>query len=126
MAQELAPFGIRVVIVEPGVTKSAIFAKSVDAPNATGAYDTPYRRMFQFYAAGLTNATDPFEVAEVIREAITTDEPKLRYAVSWGGAELIDGRAAMSDEEWVELGGLADDAAYYDRFEQLFGLSIKP
>ncbi len=32
LAQELAPFGIRVVIIEPGVTKSAIFAKSVDAP----------------------------------------------------------------------------------------------
>ena len=126
LAQELAPFGIRVVIVEPGVTKSAIFAKSVDAPNATGAYDTPYRRMFQFYAAGLVNATDPFEVAEVIREAITTDQPKLRYAVSWGGRELIDGRAAMSDEDWVELGGLADDAEYYDRFEQHFGLNIRP
>ena len=53
LAQELAPFGIRVVIVEPGVTKSAIFAKSVDAPHQTGAYDAPYRRMFQFYAAGI-------------------------------------------------------------------------
>ena len=53
LAQELAPFGIRVVIIEPGVTKSAIFAKSIDTPNATGAYDAPYRRMFQFYAAGL-------------------------------------------------------------------------
>ncbi len=126
LAQELAPFGIRVVIIEPGVTKSAIFAKSVDAPNETGAYDAPYRRMFQFYAAGLVHATDPFEVAEVIRESITTDEPKLRYAMSWGGRELIDGRAAMPDEHWVELGGLADDAEYYDRFEQHFGLNIRP
>src|SRR4029078_10801590 len=47
LAQELAPFGIRVVIIEPGVTKSAIFAKSVDAPNATGAYDAPYRQQFE-------------------------------------------------------------------------------
>ena len=85
LAQELAPFGIRVVIIEPGVTKSAIFAKNIDAPNTTGAYDAPYRRMFQFYAAGIANATDPFEVAEVIHEAITTDTPKLRYAMSWGG-----------------------------------------
>jgi NAD(P)-dependent dehydrogenase (short-subunit alcohol dehydrogenase family) len=35
LALELAPFGIRVVIVEPGVTKSAIFAKNVDAPAAS-------------------------------------------------------------------------------------------
>ena len=73
LAQELAPFGIRVVIIEPGVTKSAIFAKSVDAPNATGAYDAPYRRMFQFYARGIAEATDPVEVAQVIHHAITTD-----------------------------------------------------
>jgi NAD(P)-dependent dehydrogenase (short-subunit alcohol dehydrogenase family) len=46
LAQEVAPFGIRVVVVEPGVTRSAIFAKSVDAPNGTGAYDDHYRRMF--------------------------------------------------------------------------------
>ena len=52
LAQELAPFGIRVAIIEPGITKSAIFAKNVDAPNSSGAYDTHYRRMFQFYAAG--------------------------------------------------------------------------
>ena len=67
LAQELAPFGIRVAIVEPGVTKSAIFAKNVDAPNSTGVYDAHYRRMFQFYAAGRVNATDPFEVARNFR-----------------------------------------------------------
>ena len=71
LAQELAPFGIRVVIIEPGVTKSAIFAKSVDAPNATGAYDAPYRRMFQFYARGISEATDPLEVAQVIHHALS-------------------------------------------------------
>src|SRR5215213_7164554 len=79
LAQELAPFGIRVIVIEPGVTKSAIFAKSVDAPNSTGAYDAPYRRMFQFYARGIAEATDPMEVAQVIHHAITTDQPKLRY-----------------------------------------------
>ena len=76
LAHEVAPFGIRVVIVEPGITKSAIFAKNVDAPNSTGAYDTQYRRLFQFYAKGLVDATPADEVAAVIHEAITTDEPR--------------------------------------------------
>jgi NAD(P)-dependent dehydrogenase (short-subunit alcohol dehydrogenase family) len=125
LAQEVAPFGIRVAIVEPGVTKSAIFAKSIDAPNATGAYDAPYRRMFQFYAAGIAQATDPFEVGQVVRHAIETDDPKLRYQVSWGG-DLGERRAAISDEDWVALGALTDDADYYRRFEELFGLDIAP
>jgi NAD(P)-dependent dehydrogenase (short-subunit alcohol dehydrogenase family) len=126
LAQELAPFGIRVVIIEPGVTKSAIFAKSIDTPNATGAYDAPYRRMLQFYATGLAHATDPVEVAEVIHHAITADEPALRYAVSWGGKELVERRAVMDDADWVALGALQDDTDYYRRFEELFDLDIAP
>ncbi len=124
LAQELAPFGIRVVIIEPGVTKSAIFAKNIDAPNQSGAYDAHYRRLFQFYAAGHAHATDPFEVARLIHHALTTETPKLRYAVSWGGPELMAGREAMSDEAWVALGGHADDADYYAAFEAAFGLDI--
>ena len=125
LAQELAPFGIRVVIIEPGVTKSAIFAKSPDAPSRTGAYEDQYRRLFQFYAAGLTQATDPFEVARVIHEAVTADEPKLRYAMSWGAREIVEGRERMSDRDWVELGMASDDEAYYDRFRELFGLELR-
>ena len=125
LAQELAPFGIRVVIVEPGVTKSAIFAKNIDAPNQSGAYDTAYRRLFQFYAAGLANATDPTEVGALIHHAVTTPTPQLRYSVSWGGAELVGGRAAMSDADWVRMGTLADDDEYYDDFADKFGLELR-
>ncbi|MGE3590288.1 MAG: SDR family oxidoreductase [Ilumatobacteraceae bacterium] len=126
LAHELAPFGIRVSIVEPGVTKSAIFAKNVDAPNQTGAYDAAYRRMFQFYAAGIGQATDPFEVASLVHHAITTDEPHLRYPVSWGGRELIEGRTALDDRDWVALGAWDDDADYYADFQRRFGLDIAP
>lgn len=127
LAQEVAPFGVRVAIVEPGVTKSAIFAKNLEMPNLTGAYDAAYRRMFQMYAAGMAHATDPFEVGKVIHHAITTDQPKLRYAVSWAANELIDGRAAITDEQWVALGDVAadDDDAYYDGFLATFGLDLR-
>ncbi len=125
LAQELAPFGVRVAIVEPGVTKSAIFAKNVDAPNSSGAYDAHYRRLFQFYAAGIANATDPFEVAEVVLEAITSDEPRLRYPVSWGGPELAALHDRIDDEDWVGLGAIEDDDAYAARFFEVFGLDIR-
>lgn len=125
LAQELAPFGIRVAIVEPGVTKSAIFAKNIDAPNQSGAYDAAYRRLFQFYAAGMAHATDPFEVAAVIHHAVTTDTPQLRYAVSWAGPEIVEGRAAMSDQDWVALGAWIDDDDYYDDFARKFSIDLR-
>lgn len=125
LAQELAPFGVRVAIVEPGVTKTAIFGKNIDSPHQTGAYDTHYRRMFQMYAAGIGHATDAIEVGKVVHHAITTDQPQLRYTVSWGAAELVGGRAAMTDEQWIALGLYADDNDYYDAFQRAFGLDLR-
>ena len=124
LAQEVAPFGIRVAMVEPGITKSAIFAKNIDAPNSSGAYEAHYRRMFQFYAAGMAQATDPFEVGAVVLNAIRTNEPRLRYPVSWGGPELLANRPLVSDADWVALGAVENDAEYNAEFERLFGVRI--
>ena len=125
LAQEVAPFGVRVIVIEPGITKSAIFAKNVDVPSSSPDYEPAYRRMMQMYAAGIPNATDPFEVAEVIHDAITTSTPRLRYQTSWGGPELVNGRTKLSDEEWVAIGDVTDDEEYYARFERAFGLDIR-
>ena len=125
LAHELVPFGVRVAIVEPGVTKSSIFGKNVDTPNASGAYAAHYERMLQMYAAGYMHATDAIEVAHVVREAIETDTPKLRYQVSWGGQELVGGRARISDDEWLALGQAAPLPEYIERFEQTFGLDLR-
>ena len=124
LAHELAAFGIRVAIVEPGITKSAIFAKNLDSTEEGSDYEPHLRRMFQFYAAGLGHATDPFEVARVVHDAITTDTPVLRYPVAWGGVEILTRRPQITDEEWVALGAIADDDDYYVAFSKLFGIDI--
>ena len=124
LAQEVAPFGIRVAIIEPGITKSSMFAKNVDTPNVTAAYDQHYRRMFQFYAAGKLHATDPVEVAKVIEHAITTNEPRLRYPVSWCSPEMSALHDRVDDADWLELGTITDDAEYAERFAAVFGVEI--
>ena len=126
LAHEVAPFGIRVAIVEPGITRSSIFSKNIDAPNQSGAYDAHYRRLFSFYAAGITNATPAEEAAATILEAATTSSPRLRWHCSWGAGELLAARAAMTDEEWVSFGSHVDDEAYYDEFLTRFNLDIRP
>ncbi len=126
LAHEVAPFGIRVAIVEPGITRSSIFSKNIDAPNQSGAYDAHYRRLFAFYAAGITNATPAEEAAATILETATTSSPRLRWHCSWGAGELLAARAAMTDEEWVSFGSHVDDEAYYDEFLTRFNLDIRP
>jgi NAD(P)-dependent dehydrogenase (short-subunit alcohol dehydrogenase family) len=123
LAQEVAGFGVRVAVIEPGITRSAIFAKSVDPANESGAYDAHYARMRAFYSTGLANATDPFEVASVVLHAITTDEPALRYVVSWGSG-IVERRRDMSDEAWLSLGAHIDDASYFNEFERQLGIRL--
>lgn len=124
LAQEVAPFGVRVVVIEPGVTRTAILPKNVDHPQPT-AYEPAYRRMLQFYMKGIEAAVPAEEVAGTIATALTDASGKLRYTCAWGGAELPKGRAEMSDEEWVELGRPEADGDYYAGFKQRFGLDLE-
>ena len=124
LAQEVAPFGIRVVIIEPGVTKSSIFAKNIDAPNQSGAYDAHYRRMFAFYAAGIINASAAEDVGALIHHAITTDTPQLRYACSWAGPEIVAGRAKQSDSDWVAMAASEKDSDYFNAFKSAYGVEL--
>ncbi len=125
LAQEVAPHGIRVAMIEPGIVRTAIMAKNTDAPNESGAYDAAYRRLFAFYAKGLETPGHPSGVSDVIYEAATSPNPKLRYTCGWGGPELTENRPKISDEDWVALGAIEDDAEYAVRFGELFNLDIK-
>jgi NAD(P)-dependent dehydrogenase (short-subunit alcohol dehydrogenase family) len=126
LAQEVAPFGIRVAVIEPGIVRTAILAKNTDAPNTTGAYDAHYRRLFAFYEAGLRAPGRPEDVADVIYAAATGDPPRFRHTCGWGGAELTGRRPEVEDEDWIGLGAIEDDAAYAARFAELFAIDIGP
>lgn len=124
LAIEVAPFGVRVAIIEPGVTKSSIFGKNTDLKNDSGVYGAQYERMMQMYAAGYHHASDAVDVARVVHHAIDTDDPKLRYPVSWSGPEIVAGRREMTDEEWVELGRTETLDDYIAGFRDHFGVDI--
>ena len=125
LAQEIAPFGLRVSIIEPGVTRTAILPKNIGHPTPT-EYSAAYRRMLQFYAAGIAGNAQAEDVAEVIQHALEDPNPRLRYRCAWGGEELCAGRANMSDQDWVQLGTHTSDEAYYTDFKALFNLDISP
>jgi len=124
LAQEMAAFGVRVALIEPGIVRTAILAKNTDAPNVSGAYDAHYRRMFAFYQAGLANPGHPNEVADVIWAAVNDDPPKFRYTCGWGGPELCTAKPNVSDEEWIAMGAAHTDEEYVERFQRAFDLDI--
>jgi NAD(P)-dependent dehydrogenase (short-subunit alcohol dehydrogenase family) len=126
LAHEVAAFGVRVAIIEPGVIQTAIFENSAGATR----YDknSPYRQIMRrngkLFAAGFRNPGRAEIVAEVIFEAATTARPRLRYLVGTDAEGLAAGRARISDEEWVAMGSGLDDAEYNARFKRYFGIEL--
>jgi NAD(P)-dependent dehydrogenase (short-subunit alcohol dehydrogenase family) len=83
---ELAPLGIRVCLIEPGIIKTERW--SVNRGIAPRAQDprSPYYAWFQQSEAESdklvqASTATPVDVAAVIHQALTADKPKLRYMV---------------------------------------------
>jgi NAD(P)-dependent dehydrogenase (short-subunit alcohol dehydrogenase family) len=124
LAQEVAPFGIRVSVIEPGVTRTAILPKNPGYPQPT-AYEPAYRRMLQFYAKGIEAAVSADSVADTILAAVRDPKAPFRTTCAFGGPELTGRRRRISDDDWIALGAVEDDDAYYARFAELFGLELR-
>src|SRR5205085_377905 len=79
---ELAPFGIRVTLVEPGAFKTALHDKQVH-PVDFGRPDSPYRPLVDEYLrrSAARHRRDPTEVVDVIVRAATAASPRLRWPV---------------------------------------------
>ena len=127
LAHEVAAFGVRVAIIEPGVIQTAIFENSAPATryDKTSPYRQIMRRNGKLFAAGFRNPGRSETVAAMILEAITTDRPKLRYLVGGDAEGLAAGRARISDEEWVAMGGELSDEEYNARFKRYFGIELR-
>ncbi len=103
MRYELASFGIKVVIIEPGVVRTSFMNSSVTAKKALDP-NSPYAQLTQKVGAGLKflleNGTQPEEVAKVILKAVTSDEPQPSYLVGNDAVMLIEAKRNMSDAEF--------------------------
>ena len=78
LALEVLRYGIRVVLIEPGVIYTPIIEK-IEDPDPNSAYLHFVRRLARYFAERLKTPAMPDLVANTVYEALTTDEPKLRY-----------------------------------------------
>lgn len=121
LAQEVQAFGIRVVIVEPGVVVTPIFTKARRFADPASPYAVHVRRLLLFYQMQMKTPSQPSDVAAVIHEAVTTQAPKLRWLVGEDAQRLAAGRQRLTDEEYIAGGRPMDDEAYLDLMRRRFG-----
>ena len=105
LAYEVGPFGIKVVLIEPGVVKTKAFDNMVIGQAALRK-DSPYAGMLDnlnvAFRTWLDEASTPDQVAATILQAISSQEPKLRYAVGQDVIALLEKRRTLSDEQFQE------------------------
>jgi NAD(P)-dependent dehydrogenase (short-subunit alcohol dehydrogenase family) len=106
MAYELEPFGIKVIIIEPGVIRTNIFDSVVVAKKSQDP-NSPYTQITQKMASAfeemMKNASSPELVAKVVLEAVTNENPSLRYLAGKDVENWLGAKRNMSDEEFYKM-----------------------
>lgn len=111
---EVQPFGVHVVVIQPGVVRTR--SASTVTQNLQSDKSSPYfdqvdgfKRFLEKNTAENDASAIPAEaVAKVIVEAIEAPEPKTRYKVGDEAEQLSRLRRNLSDREW--------DALFSDQF----------
>ena len=103
---ELFPFGIRVIIIEPGVIKTNFFNNCIvsDKSSKKGSlYSNSLKKIQNNIELMQEHATPPIEVAKVILQALKTDEPKQRYVVGNDAVMILEAKRSLSDIEFKKM-----------------------
>jgi NAD(P)-dependent dehydrogenase (short-subunit alcohol dehydrogenase family) len=106
MAYELEPFGIKVVLVEPGVIRTN-FANAMVVAKKSQDPNSPYSQLMQKIASSfehmMENGSSPDLVAKVVLKAVTSENPSLRYLAGKDIETWMEGKRNMSDEEFYKM-----------------------
>jgi len=111
---EVQPFGVQVVVIQPGVVRT--HSAATVAQNLQSDKSSPYFAQVDGFKRFLekntgendTSAISAEAVAKVIIETIEAPEPKTRYKVGDEAEQLPRLRHSLTDREW--------DALFSDQF----------
>jgi NAD(P)-dependent dehydrogenase (short-subunit alcohol dehydrogenase family) len=100
---ELQEFGIRVILIEPGVVRSKFFENVKMAKNVLP--DSPYSKLSQKVFTGFISlmgetSSTPKEVAQTILGAIIDDNQEIRYVVGKDANSILENRKKMLDKDF--------------------------
>lgn len=103
LRHELSPFGIRVVLVEPGAYRTPIWDKGLS--RIPTVEDSPYeprmKGILNYARRAAQTAPDPQQVAALISSLVDYRYPRLRYPIGQGSLLGIWGKALLP-WKWFE------------------------
>ena len=106
IAYELDQFGIKVILVEPGVIRTNFDSGMVMAKksqNTTSPYFNMTKKMDTVFRQLLRNSSPPSLVADVVSQAVKSENPNLRYLAGKDVEQWADQKKKMSDSEFFNM-----------------------
>lgn len=104
---ELAPWGIRVAVVEPGATRTDIRdlavrawadSRASQAPDQRALYEAPFVKLTELVAQLDSTAADHDAVIEAVYDGLSSEVPRARYLAGEDAVQLMQ-LAALPDTE---------------------------
>lgn len=97
---EVKPFGIDVIIIEPGAIKtefSNVIKKQLDHVPKGTAYQNRYDSIKTYMHRNMNTGSDPMDIAKTILKVINVKKPKTRYAAGYSAGIALFMRKVLSD-----------------------------
>lgn len=106
LRKEVKSFGIDVIVIEPGGTKSemtGLGTEYMSRVSGNTAYSSLAKGVINMYAAVEKDAADPIVIAKLIKKGIEANKPKTRYAGASGAKMMLFFRKILSDKMFDKL-----------------------
>lgn len=100
---ELAPFGIKVKTIFPGLHSTKIFTKLDSATGPGHEAYAPYFRNFARLQSYSGKAGDPQQVADAIWQMVQKNDDRLEYPINRDAQLLVKMKRWMSDKVWKRM-----------------------
>ena len=106
ISYELEPFGIRTILVEPGIIKTNFIKAAVLGQKSTDS-NSPYFQFMSNMDDGMKKLIEsgesPEYVARVVLDAINDSNPKLRYLAGKDVEHIMEIKNKVSDEDFHNM-----------------------
>ncbi|MFN2434915.1 MAG: SDR family oxidoreductase [Nitrososphaeraceae archaeon] len=101
---ELEEFGIRVIVIEPGVVQTDFFQNlKIKGMNTDSPYHSLMARRVTFLEKAMKNSpSSSYQVANTILYALNSKDPDFRYVVGNDAMNSIQMRGSLSDRKFMK------------------------
>ena len=122
LAMEVRPHGIKVVVIEPGVTNSAVGDK-LEPPSRDSLYWPTTRNTLSFLAAASLEPSEPDVIADAVARAVADPATPFRVVAGRWSAEVVELRQRHSDEAWADFVS-SPTRQFAEQYQQKTGINL--